>query len=55
LDITYNFSYVLEELHDARKHTMGDKSFGANQFGAPVTYSTFNNGSVFGFQRVMEL
>jgi hypothetical protein len=30
---------------------MGDKSLAANQFGAPVTYSTFNNGSVFDFQR----
>ncbi|KAL5080075.1 hypothetical protein RYX36_008496 [Vicia faba] len=40
-----------EELHDARKHTMGDKSFGTNQFGDPVTYSTFYNGSVFGLQR----
>lgn len=34
-----------------RKHAMGDKSFAANQFGASVTYSTFNNGSVVGFQR----
>lgn len=30
---------------------MGDKSFGTNQFGDPVTYSTFYNGSVFGLQR----
>lgn len=35
-----------EELHDARKHTLGDKSFGA-----PVAYSNFYNGGVFGFQR----
>lgn len=40
-----------EELHESRKHAMGDKSFAANQFGASVTYSTFNNGSVVGFQR----
>jgi hypothetical protein len=30
---------------------IGDKSFRANQFGAPVKYSTFNNWSMFGFQR----
>lgn len=30
---------------------MGDKSFGTNQFGDPVTYSTFYNGSAFGLQR----
>ncbi|KAK2414296.1 methyl-CpG-binding domain-containing protein [Trifolium repens] len=30
---------------------IGDKSFRANQFGGPRKYSTFNNWSVFGFQR----
>ncbi|XP_061353751.1 methyl-CpG-binding domain-containing protein 9 isoform X2 [Gastrolobium bilobum] len=40
-----------EELQDLRKHTPGDNSFGANPFGAPVTYSNFYNGSAFGFQK----
>lgn len=30
---------------------MGDNSFGANPFGAPVAYSNFYNGSAFGFQK----
>ncbi|KAK7316429.1 hypothetical protein VNO77_35457 [Canavalia gladiata] len=40
-----------EELLDMRKHTLGDNSFGANPFGAPVTYSNFYNGSALGFQK----
>ena len=38
-----------EELQDLRKHTRGDKSFGANPFGAPVTCSY--NGNAFGLQK----
>ncbi|KAI5442455.1 hypothetical protein KIW84_011503 [Lathyrus oleraceus] len=46
------FSVVTVYIHFGfRKHTMGDKSFGTNQFGDPVTYSTFYNGSAFGLQR----
>lgn len=34
-----------------RKHSLGDNSFGANPFGAPVTYSNFYNGNAVGFQK----
>ncbi|KAI4346993.1 hypothetical protein L6164_007848 [Bauhinia variegata] len=44
-----------EEMQDLRKHTLGDNSFGANPFGAPVTYSNFFNGSAFGFQKASGL
>ncbi|OIV90290.1 hypothetical protein TanjilG_13145 [Lupinus angustifolius] len=40
-----------EELQDLRKHTVGDNSFGANPFGAPVAYSNLHNGSALGFQK----
>ncbi|XP_027358287.1 methyl-CpG-binding domain-containing protein 9 [Abrus precatorius] len=40
-----------EESQDLRKHPLGDNSFGANPFGAPVTHSNFYNGSALGFQK----
>ncbi|MED6158579.1 hypothetical protein PIB30_034002 [Stylosanthes scabra] len=40
-----------EELQDSRKHTLGDNSFGANPFGAPITCSNYYNGNTFGFQK----
>lgn len=40
-----------EEVQGLRKHTLGDNSFGANPYGAPVTYSNFYNGNAVGFQK----
>ncbi|TKY50406.1 Methyl-CpG-binding domain-containing protein 9 [Spatholobus suberectus] len=40
-----------EEVQELRKHTLGDNSFGANPFGASVTYPNFYNGNAIGFQK----